>query len=92
MTNGKFKQDRVINQFTRDIYLANTRNWKTALEKDIERTKNADEKQSKSKNKPAPYISYHDPNNPLNGSSRWTREQWAAYNEKQKQLKSINKK
>jgi hypothetical protein len=82
------KQNQVINEFNRIIQNENRLKQRgqvelTQIEKSI----------LESRNRPKPakrevYISFYNPNNPLNGSSSWTKQQWAEYKETQKSLKT----
>jgi hypothetical protein len=82
------KQNQVINEFNRLIQNENRLKQRgqvelTQIEKSI----------LESSNRPKPakretYISFYNPNNPLNGSSSWTKQQWAEYKENQKSLKT----
>ncbi len=85
--SGKLKQDNVLNQFQRDIRSESSRTWLNATETAIQL--------GKTKLKPAPEvepirISHYNPNNPLNGSPGWKKEQHLAYRELQKQTKKAN--
>ena len=72
--SGKQKQDQVIAQFATDIRQHEKRTWLNITEQCIAEG---------AKRKPVTVsevrISHHNPNNPLNGSSSWTKEQHAAY-------------
>jgi len=72
--SGKTKQDQVISQFATDIRQHETRKWLNITEKCIAEG---------AKRKPATVsevrISQYNPNNPLNGSKNWTKEQHAEY-------------
>ena len=63
------RQDQTIHQFSKDIRQHETRTWKNATEIAMESAR-------KTFNKPTVRVSFYDPNNPLNGSSSWSREQW----------------
>ena len=86
------KQQMVINQFERINRKAawEERNphlrEETFLEKTIREGKERKAKyQAKLAKKPKPvFISHYNPNNPLNGSSSWSKEQWADYKASQK--------
>ena len=84
--SGIFKQDQVISQFSKDIRQNEKRDWSTIAEKC---TGN-----STPKTVSTIRISQYVPNNPLNGSKNWTKEQTAAYRTqlkaKQKAEKVIN--
>lgn len=68
------RQDQTIHQFQKDLRSADRRNWLTITEQCI---LNGATKRTTPVEKPR--ISHYNPNNPLNGSSSWTREQWNFY-------------
>ena len=72
--SGKTKQDQVISQFTTDIRQHETRKWTNITEKCI-----AEGAKRKAITVSEVRISQYNPNNPLNGSKNWTKEQHAAY-------------
>ena len=74
--SGKTKQDAVISQFTNDIRQLERRNWTTIVEKCMNQTKPETVTQVR--------ISHYNPNNPLNGSSNWTKEQHQSFRQSQK--------
>ncbi len=69
--SGKTKQDAVISQFTNDIRQLERRNWTTIAEKCMNTKRVETVTQVR--------ISFYDPNNALNGSSKWTKEQRQSY-------------
>ncbi len=69
--SGKTKQDAVISQFSNDIRQLERRNWTTIAEKCMNKPKPETVTQVR--------ISMYNPNNPLNGSSNWTKEQRQSY-------------
>lgn len=73
-------QNQALGQFQKDVRSNEMRNWKNIIEESIENGK----KNLKPKSEPAPRISLYNPNNPLNGSSSWSKEKWAEYKEKLK--------
>ena len=73
-TPGKFKQDIVMSQFTKDIRQMETRTWLNATERAIEMGKRKLEYQQ-SLQQPAPRISFYNPNNPLNGFKHKSKEE-----------------
>ena len=74
--SGKTKQDAVISQFKNDIRQHETRTWTTIAEKCMNQTKREVTTQVR--------ISHYNPNNPLNGSSNWSKEQRQAFAKTQK--------
>ena len=74
--SGKYKQDAVISQFTNDIRQHETRTWTTIAEKCMNQPKRETVTQVR--------ISQYNPNNPLNGSSNWSKEQKQAFAKSQK--------
>lgn len=91
--NGKAKQDLVYAQFQRTI-----RNEKyaepTLVERIIEETRLRKEKYQRElakKQKENVFISFHNPDSPLRGSSSWTKQQWAEYRERQRAEKRAKK-
>jgi hypothetical protein len=74
--SGKTKQDAVISQFSNDIRQLERRNWTTIAEKCMNKTKPETVTQVR--------ISMYNPNNPLNGSSNWSKEKHAEYKSTQK--------
>jgi hypothetical protein len=66
------RQDQTIHQFSKDIRQHEGRSWKNATEIALESGR-------KIFNKPNVRLSFYDPNNVLNGSSSWSREQWNFY-------------
>ncbi len=69
------RQDQTIHQFSKDIRSSEHRTWLTATEQAIL----AGTKAKLQPKKEREFISHYNPNNPLNGSSSWTREQWNFY-------------
>lgn len=74
--SGKTKQDAVIAQFSNDIRQLEKRNWTTIAEKCMNNKRVETVTQVR--------ISHYNPNNPLNGSSNWTKEQRQAFANSQK--------
>lgn len=86
------KQNQVINQFNR---INRKAEWEkkyphyaeeTQIEKIIRQSKERKEKYAataKTKSEKI-FISHYNPNNPLNGSSSWSKEQWEDYKSTQK--------
>jgi hypothetical protein len=70
------KQDQVINQFQRDIRSSEKRDWLTATEQAILQGQRL---KAERKTTSEVRTSTYNPNNPLNGSSTWNREQWNYY-------------
>jgi hypothetical protein len=90
--NGFEKQDIIISQFEKQNRKTD---WEkrnphlrelTLVEQMIQQSKREREafEKRKKQNPPKPYISHYNPNNPLNGSSSWNKEQREAYNKAQK--------
>jgi len=86
------KQDQIYSQFQRINRKAEfeKRNphyaEETQVEKIIRQSKERKEKYAetaKAKSEKV-FISHYNPNNPLNGSSSWSKEQWAEYKSTQK--------
>jgi len=75
-------QNQVLSQFERDIRSEAKRTWLNATEQAILNGKN----KRKTPVETAQF-SHYNPNNPLNGSSSWSREQWATYKAAQKSAK-----
>ena len=86
------KQDMIYSQFQRIVRKAE---WEkrnpqyaeeTQVEKIIRQSKERKAKyQAKLAKKPKQvFISHYNPNNPLNGSTSWSKEQWADYRASQK--------
>jgi len=75
-------QNQVLSQFERDIRSEAKRTWLNATEMAILKGKQDQEKRKTVVE--TPRFSHYNPNNPLNGSSSWTREQWATYKAAQK--------
>jgi hypothetical protein len=73
-TSGKFKQDIVISQFSKDIRQMEKRTWLNATEQAIEKGKEK-LKYQQSLSTPAPRISTYNPNNPLNGFKYKSKEE-----------------
>jgi len=73
-TPGKFKQDIVISQFSKDIRQMEKRTWLNATEQAIEQGKRKLEYQQSLK-ETAPRISFYNPNNPLNGFKYKSKEE-----------------
>ena len=81
------KQDQIYSQFQRVIRKSEfeQRNPHYAEETPVEilirKTKEAKAKFAKTAkvNSEKIFISHYNPNNPLNGSSSWSKEQWAEY-------------
>ena len=77
--NGIYKQDMVISQFEKDIRQYEKRNWLNITEQCILKGETR---------KPVTVsevrFSHHNPNNPLNGSLSWTKQQHEAYRQSQK--------
>jgi|APGre2960657505_1045072.scaffolds.fasta_scaffold16730_3 hypothetical protein len=74
--SGKYKQDAILSQFTNDIRQHENRQWLNITEQCIAQG---------AKQKPITVsqvrISQYNPNNPLNGSKNWTKEQHQSYNQ-----------
>ena len=88
--SGKEKQDNVYNEFQRVIRQSKY-DGPTMVEQIIADTaaeKLIHEDRLK-RNPPKPYISHYNPNNPLNGSGGWSKNQWETYKEKVKADKAI---
>ena len=80
------RQDQTISQFQKDIRQLERRDWLTATEQAILAGTKAKEQPRKERE----FTSHYNPNNPLNGSSKWTKEQWNFY--KKTGLNPITKK
>jgi hypothetical protein len=91
--NGKAKQDLVIAQFQRTV--RNERySGPTLVESIIEETRLRKEKyqaELAKKQKENVFISFHNPDSPLRGSSSWSKQQWAEYRERQRAEKRAKK-
>jgi hypothetical protein len=74
--SGKTKQDQVISQFNTDIRQHEKRTWLNITEQCI-----AQGASRKPITVSEVRISQYNPNNPLNGSSKWSKEQRQAYNQ-----------
>ncbi len=90
--SGKFKQDAVLSQFQRDIRSEASRTWLNATEQAILKGKQLRERAEKTKKEEPVRISHYNPNNPLNRSGSWNREQRAEYAAQQKAIAKANKK
>ena len=73
-------QNQALGQFQKDVRSNENRTWKNIIEESIENGK----KNLKPKVEEKPRISLYNPNNPLNGSSGWSKEKWAEYKENEK--------
>ena len=88
--SGKEKQDQVYNEFQRVI-----RQEKYAEPNLVQQIIAESAKQKAihedrlKRNPPQPFRSFHNPNNPLNGSSSWSRTQWEEYKLKVKAEKAM---
>ena len=85
--SGKEKQDRTIAQFSKDIRQMETRTWLTAVEQAIEDGKRAKEYRERQAVKEQVFISFHNPDSPLRGSSTWSKQQWEEYRQRQRDQK-----
>jgi hypothetical protein len=71
------RQDRTINEFSREISLSKSRDWLTISERAI----------IEGRNRPVTVktvterFSHYNPNNPLNGSSSWSKQDWQRFKE-----------
>lgn len=81
-------QNHVLGQFKRDIRAESYRDWLNITEKAILKGREDHLKRESSPQLNKPRISFYDPNNPLNGSLSWTKEQWTEYNKSQKSVTS----
>jgi hypothetical protein len=75
---GKFvydRQDQQISQFQKDIRQLENRDWLTATEVAVENGRKAKRTTPNTETR----TTHYNPNNPLNGSSSWTKEQWNYY-------------
>jgi hypothetical protein len=88
--SGREKQDAIYAQF-----LSIIRNEKyaspTLTEQIIEETARKKEEFAKRKKPEIIQRSFYNPNNPLNGSTSWSKQQWEEYNEKVKAEKRAAK-
>jgi len=87
--SGKQKQDQVIAQFSRDIYQGERRTWLNITEQCIESGRKRKEYETKQKAKEQVFISFHNPDSPLRGSSSWSKQQWEDYKTKQREAKRL---
>jgi hypothetical protein len=69
------RQDQQISQFKKDIRQLENRTWLTATEQAILAGSVSKNRSTKEE----PFISFYNPNNPLNGSSSWSKSQWDYY-------------
>jgi hypothetical protein len=65
------------NPSKRELTLVEKLTKQTKLDKEIFAKKNIDREET-------PFISTYNPNNPLNGSSSWSKQKWSEYNAKVK--------
>jgi hypothetical protein len=78
--NGIFKQTQILTQFSIDIRQAQNKNWLTVSEQaQLSGEQYKKREEERLAQAPQPRISMYNPNNPLNGSSHWTKEQHQAY-------------
>ena len=89
--SGKQKQDMVISQFRKDIYQHENRTWLNITEQCIENGAKRKEYEQKQKEKNAVFISFHNPDSPLRGSSSWSKQQWEDYKIQQREAKRLAK-
>jgi len=82
--SGKEKQDQIYSQMQRDIRQDSRRNWLTITEQCIQDAKRLKPTSAQEVIR----ISHHNPNNPLNGSSSWSKQKWAEYNANLKATKA----
>ena len=89
--SGKQKQDMVISQFRKDIYQHENRTWLNITEQCIESGRKRKEYEQKQKEKAQVFISFHNPDSPLRGSSSWSKQQWEDYKTRQREAKRLAK-
>jgi hypothetical protein len=71
------KQDRQINEFSREISLQKNRDWLSISESSIQEGR----KKPVTVTSIAERFSHYNPNNPLNGSSSWKPADWKRFKE-----------
>ena len=88
--SGIEKQDQIYNEFKRVIRLEKYAG-PTLVEQIIAESakQKAIHEERLKQNPPKPFRSFYNPDNPLNGSGGWDKNQWETYKEKVKADKAI---